>query len=184
MFEASQLFNNIGTGVITATAALVGIFLTNRENNRRLALQLNNEKNNKYTEVMREKLEELYIQFKKWSDATKYHHENYVYLLEGKIDTENFLGLWRTKQEIDFVRVEMLINLYFPNILPAFKDMMRSVNEAYEILEVLHNTPKDEEIFIGEFLSKYLPVKTEVLKKLKTVEDLIIKQSNLSNYYS
>ncbi len=55
------------TGFITASATLTGIFITNKANNERLALQLSYEQNAKQKELIRTKLEELYILFKQWS---------------------------------------------------------------------------------------------------------------------
>lgn len=165
MFEISQLFNNIGTGVITATAALAGIFLTNRENNKRLALQLNNE-NNKHREVMREKLEELYVQFRKWSLSVEYFYEDHISFLKGKIDLEALQNLaYKRENNFDFNRIEMLINLYFPDLLPIFDELKKSFRlDAYEC-------------FTNRTLNQLLSERAEFSQKVHILEDLIIKQS-------
>jgi hypothetical protein len=49
------------TDFITAIATLSGIFITNQANNERLSLQFRYEQNEKQKELIRSKLEELYI---------------------------------------------------------------------------------------------------------------------------
>jgi hypothetical protein len=109
------------TALFTAIATLSGVFLTNIANNQRLALQLNHERQTKQKELMREKLEQLYILFKKWDLTVQNVYINYLRAMKGNITYDTLLKIEseRSDKSVDYNRLEMLIDLYFPNIKPA-----------------------------------------------------------------
>ena len=57
----SEAWIALVTAVLTSTLTLIGVWLTNSANNRRLKIQLDHERKIKEEELNRERIEELYI---------------------------------------------------------------------------------------------------------------------------
>lgn len=125
------------TGFITAVATLTGIFFTNQANNERLRIQLNYEQKEKQKELIRSKLEELYILFKQWHTNITSVYLTHASVMAGKLDYKSALEMEKDRQEkslVDFNRLEMLIDLYFPKLKPDYVKVIEVRGIASEIM--------------------------------------------------
>lgn len=125
------------TGFITAVATLTGVCVTNQANNERLRIQLKHEQNEKQKELIRSKLEELYILFKQWNTNITTNYLIQTSVMAGKLDYKSALEMNKDKGEkslVDFSRLEMLIDLYFPKLKPDYVKVIEVRGIANKIM--------------------------------------------------
>jgi hypothetical protein len=122
---------------LAAIATLSGVFITNQANNKRLSLQLKHEQNEKHKELIRNKLEELYILFKQWDANISTVYLNRTSVMAGDLDYKSALEIDKNRGEkstVDFSRLEMLIDLYFPRLKPDYVKVIEVRGIANKIM--------------------------------------------------
>ncbi|MEA5550620.1 hypothetical protein VB713_06440 [Anabaena cylindrica UHCC 0172] len=162
------------TALVSSGMTLMGIFLTNKANNERLTLQLENEKKIKQQKLMREKLEEIYLLSKKWAANIDIFYLNNTRAMDGQIDFKTLLEIEiNNKNNLDFSRLEMLINLYFPVVKPAYDDVIKARGKANEIMMNFRNQclqgNTDGKNLVAPFLAAQNKFSQETEKMLKVI---------------
>jgi hypothetical protein len=155
------VYATILTAFITAFATLSDVFLSNRSQKERFELQINNEKILKNNELLREKLEELYLLFKGWSTHVEIVYINHTRGMAGDLDYKAVVDLeiQRGKEITDnFGRITMLIDLYFPNLRDEYNIVDQARSSANEIMQEYRNNcfdgKYDGKRFVQVFLSR------------------------------
>ncbi len=126
------------TAVLTSSVTLLGVWFTNRANIQRIQLQLDNEKENRYEELFREQLEELYIQSNRYLSSLWGHYLPYAKVMNGELTFNQALDMTierASKKDYDPNRVTMLINMYFPQIKPEFEKIIDIRNKLNRIID-------------------------------------------------
>lgn len=121
------LLQSLGAGV-----ALLAVYLTNKNQLRRLEIQLGSDKTEKSSQLRREKVETLYLDASKWIKYVYFVFLETASAMDGKRELKDIdsAHLDREKKQIEFDpdRIRMIVHLYFPEAL-----------QAYEALEVSRN---------------------------------------------
>ena len=133
----TEMMIAVGTAVLTASVTLVAVHLAYRGNLRQMALQLSHAETEKNAEVRREKLEELYIVAAKYSKMLASHFFPYLDVMMGKYDYNAALDMTIESgkdQQYDFDRLEMIVDLYFPELQAPLKELFEMRDSANEIM--------------------------------------------------
>jgi hypothetical protein len=78
----------VGTAILTATVTLLATYFNNRANTQRLVRQLDHEKASKRQQIVRERLEELYVSSAKWFIGVDGYFLNYRGVMNGALTAE------------------------------------------------------------------------------------------------
>jgi hypothetical protein len=168
------------TGFITAIATLSGVFITNRANNERLSLQFRHEQNEKHKELIRDKLEELYILFKQWNTNISIVYLNQTHVMAGNLDYKNALEMDKDRGEkgaVDFSRLEMLIDLYFPRLKPDYVKVIEARGMANKIMLSHQNQCLSGDMDGKKFLNPFLKAQDEFDKETDKFIKLVAEQA-------
>jgi hypothetical protein len=170
------------TALFTAVATLAGVFITNKANNQRLVLQLDHDREIKQKQLMREKLEELYLLFKEWHLNIEMIYINYTSSMKGDIDYKTLLDIEverGNKNTLDFNRIEMLIDLYFPNIKPTYAMVIAARTKANYFMLVYGNQCQEGNTDGKKFVDPFLKAQDKFSQEAERVIKLIAEQANL-----
>jgi hypothetical protein len=170
------------TGFITAVATLVGIFITNQANNERLRLQLKYEQNEKQKELIRSKLEELYVLFKKWSMNISTVYLTQTGVMAGKLDYKSALEIQKDggdKSKVDFDRLGMLIDLYFPRLKSDYGKVIEVRDVANKIMVAYQNQCLSGDKDGKKFMNSFLKAQDNFDKETEKFIQLIAEQADL-----
>jgi hypothetical protein len=131
------LYLTVFVGLFTATATLSGVWITNQANNKRLDLQLKHELQEKDREIIRGKLEELYILFKQSTTFIASAYLSRTEVMAGETNLKSALDIESKETGIglcDFNRLEMLIDLYFHNLKPDYARVIQAREVTNKIM--------------------------------------------------
>jgi len=111
----------IGTFLTTlagAAGALLGVWLTNKNAEKRQVLQLGYEARNIQRQLVRERGEELYEQATYWTRAIQNMHHNTFRVMHGQLTWEqadelNVSEMKNLEGKYSFTRLKMIIDIYF-----------------------------------------------------------------------
>jgi hypothetical protein len=168
------------TGFITAIVTLTGVFITNQANNERLRLQLKHEQNEKQKELTRSKLEELYILFKQWNSSISTSYLTRTSVMAGELDYKSALEMDKDRGEkstVDFSRLEMLIDLYFPSLKPGYMKVDEARGIASKIMLAHQNQCLLGDVDGKKFLAPFLNAQDNFDKETDKFIRLIAEQA-------
>lgn len=169
------------TATTTAVATLTGVFLTNKANTARLILQQENERVIKQNELMRDKLEELYLLSKKWITYMEITYLNYTRAMDGQFDEKTLLDIEikrGNENTDDFSRIEMLIDLYFSNIKLAYDDAMKAREKASKFMLLYEGQCLEKNTDKKKFVEPFLKAQEEFSQESKRMIKVIAEQAN------
>ncbi len=124
----------------------------------------------KEIELKREKAEELYILLEKWANSF-FNRSNYLTLvMKNNISYNEYLDyIVENSNKVDYIRIEMLLKIYFKKMLPSFELIIKQRDEINDIID-LHKKEYQNGCFNGE---RYIePLMRETLITTKLVEKL------------
>ncbi|MDG2668501.1 hypothetical protein P7M43_18225 [Vibrio parahaemolyticus] len=113
-FKASDLMP-----IVTAVAALLGVYITNLAQERRAKMEFRNKVMLQERELKREKLEEMHTLFQKWELDVSGLYLIYIPVYQGKYSAEEAMELSqknRLQEKGDQQRFQTLMQLYFPDL--------------------------------------------------------------------
>ncbi|WDE01009.1 hypothetical protein [Thalassomonas actiniarum] len=123
--------------LLTATLTFLGVYLTNRGNNKRLKEQLDHEKNLNAQKIRIEKLEELYLLAEGWVTSLASYYLPYTSVMQGKISYDEALTVAiedGKNNAVDFKKLQMLVDLHFPEIQENFTQLLECRQEVNDIM--------------------------------------------------
>lgn len=130
------------TVVTTLSSVLVGSgftllvsFLTNRSTEKRHQSQLQHDANQRKQELLRTRGEELYMVTSAWLKLMAVHHLRMVPVMLGNITYDQALDmeLAESKPLLDFERIEMLVDTYFPSVRDSYDAVLVEREKTNEI---------------------------------------------------
>jgi hypothetical protein len=132
--------------------------------------------------VEQSRLEELFILFKKWTLNIELIYINHARAMKGDIDYQAMLDMvieQCNKNSFDFTRIEMLIDLYFPNIKPAYERLIETRTKANRFMLEYGNQYVEGNTDGRRFLAPFLDAQNEFSQEAERVIKLIAEQANL-----
>lgn len=167
------------TALITAAVTLLGVLFTNLGNTARIRLQLEHERSLKKEELYRERLEELYVLFETWSTSLFIYYLPYISVMEGKISYNDALDQTikqGSESSADFHRLQMLVDIYFPEVKPEFNALLEYRSKTNDILSKHKLEYKNGNIDGHKFLKPFLASQNEIDAQAQEVKEKIIEQ--------
>ena len=124
----------------------------------------------KEIELKREKAEEVYILLEKWANSF-FNRSNYLTLVMKKnISYNEYLDyIVENPTKVDFIRIEMLLKIYFKDMLPSYELILKQRGEINDIID-LHKKEYQNGCFDGDIYIE--PLMRETLITTKLVEKL------------
>jgi hypothetical protein len=129
MFQLNPSLIPILASIITGAAAFLGVLLTNKFHFKRIKLEHDIEAERKRQDLYRDRGEELYVSVEKWLSGIQTNYLSVLRVMQGKLTYDGHTELTiksAEKQTHDFTRLEMLIDVYFPET----KSLYMKVHEA------------------------------------------------------
>jgi hypothetical protein len=128
------------------------------------------------------RLEELFILFKKWALNIDLIYINHARAMKGDIDYQAMLDMEIErcdKNAFDFNRLEMLINLYIPDIKPAYERVLEAKAKANQFMLEYGNQCVAGNTDGRKFLSAFIDAQNKFSHEAERVIKLIAEQANL-----
>jgi len=152
------------TALLTSSLTLMGIRYTNKSHNERLNIQLTHERKLKQDELLRDRLEELYVESRKYMNHMITHFLPYLKVMQGELTYNEALDLNIAKGNITHNpdRVHLIMDMYFPELRESFRivekrlDIVNDINDGYK-----HQYKQGD--YSGH---KWLPLFQKALKEL------------------
>ena len=180
----STAYTAFFTAVITATVTLLGVYLTNRGNTQRLKLQLELEIEIKEKEIMRARLEELYILMEHWASSLINIYLPYISAMNGKLPLTKVLEMnleYMEKSKSDFKRLQMIMDLYFPDVKPAFNKLLEERDKANKIVSAFEHSCDDRNTENINYLPTFMEAYKSVGREAAIVKEHIVGQAKRYN---
>lgn len=182
---ANQILGSIdavGAALLGGLIALLGVYLTNRHNATVVRAQQLNDRARETSNLLRERGEELYVHTHKWlGNLTAFYFRRNA-VMRGQISMADLtdMELEDLKDAHDITRLEMLIDVYFKQIRPAYDEVVAArdyVNKIWAAFELRHRTGDiDSDPYIQSFLKAHSSVahkgddlKTKIVEAIRSV---------------
>ncbi|WP_461534566.1 hypothetical protein [Spongorhabdus nitratireducens] len=146
----------IVTALLTSMLTFFGVAYTNHSNNKRLKIQLEHERKLKQDDIIRERLEELYVESKKYMSATVMYFFPYLKVMEGELTFNQALDTTlEKKREHNHERVFLIMDMYFPELRQTFTEVEAQRDVAHDILHRYKVRYKTGQIDGAEFIPDF-----------------------------
>jgi len=165
------------TGAIIGSGlTLVGVWLTNRSSIERLHVQLAHERHAKREELYRARLEELYVESRKYFDAIVSHYLPYRKVMRGELtfsQAQEVIITTFSKKDYEPHRVTMLIDIYFPELKSPFQELIEIRDRLGAMIDGYKARYKTGDTDGSKWLEKFQPSFEELEKQATKVEELV-----------
>ncbi|WP_417448456.1 hypothetical protein [Idiomarina abyssalis] len=123
------------TALLTSLITLLGVSLTNKSSNERLKIQLAHEMAIRKDEMYRARLEELYVESKKYIKAIITHFIPYRSVMAGDITYNDALDISLNKNyNHNADRICLIIDMYFPELQERYLSIKKQLDVTSDIL--------------------------------------------------
>jgi hypothetical protein len=144
--------------LIGPASVLFTLYLTNRFNVAQFMRQRNQDTQVRHEAILRERTEELYVLLQEYRNLLGRTNISYLHVMEGKLDYNQALELviQQNKDDIQFHRIQMLIDIYFPQHATAFAKLLDCRDEINDILAAHKRAYKSGESgkpFVNPFIA-------------------------------
>lgn len=174
----SQALVALITAILTSGLTLLGVWITNRASNQRLKIQLEHERKLKNEELLRLRLEELYVVANKYLSTLVTHYFPFQMVMNGEITFNQALDLVIEKgssKDYEPHRVTMLIDLYFPEIKPEFQKIIDVREKLNGIVDGYKNQYKTGNPDGSKWIIAFRPLLEEIAQRADAFDQHITK---------
>jgi hypothetical protein len=136
MNENFPLYIPILSSALTGAVALLGVLLSNGSTYRRLKLENQISEHRNRLEIKRARGEELYGLIHNWINIIGSRYLSLMRVMKEEYSYNDHLGLELKRHEkikFDFGRIEMLIDVYFPEVRKFYDDAVESRTKINKI---------------------------------------------------
>ena len=167
------------TALITGSVALIGVYLTNYNNTKRLKLELEYNQTEKNRSNMIDKIEELYNLSDKWLKNIFMNYNNLILVLEGKLHYNEYLDLIinRKGDDLNFSRLEMLLHMYFNNLIPFYKEVANLRDIGNDISHKYKLEYENGNFDSREFIQPFLKIQKDIINSGEVFKQEIIRKA-------
>jgi hypothetical protein len=159
----SEAWVALFTAILTSILTLLGVQSTNKSNNERLRMQLEHERLLKREELIRERLEEIYVEAKCYMNAVVTHFLPYRKVMKGELTYNEALDLTINRNySHNPERVHLIMDMYYPELKSTFSEVESELSRINQILNGYNQQYKQGDDS-GE---KWLPLFQENLESL------------------
>jgi hypothetical protein len=166
--------------ILGALIALISVYLTNRSTTQRLRLQFELEREARNKDFIRDKLEELYLLHEAWLNALATSYLPFLSVMKGEMTYDDALDLFIKNNKsptVDFKRLQMLVDLYFPEIKVAF-DQLSAARDGANAIKSAHKREYKAGHLDGlPFALPFIEAQQLLQKQALVVRAQIIEQS-------
>jgi hypothetical protein len=135
----------------------------------------------KEIELKREKAEELYLLLTEWSKVLFLQKQHLVYVMKKEISYREYqdyiIKNFGDNTKFDFKRIDMLINIYFKNLLPFYNKVLEKRDLVNKIQFKFENNcikgTCDYKINIKEYMDKTYTIVEEINVLKNEITNLI-----------
>lgn len=162
---------------VTFIASIIVLIFTNRGHDKRQKLQHYHENAISKARFYREKIEDTYLSFSKWERNFVAMYVGLLVYVKGEVSEKDAFDLIKMNQtnQIEFGnnrdKVEMLITLYFPCLIPQFENVM------IEREKVAQYFPQRNESLIGDYAG-YCAAQISFEEKSKEFKEALKSELN------
>lgn len=159
--------------LVGASLGLVGVFIANRSSLSRLKLQLEKEQQRNHSQLKREKLEELYILLSHWISMFFSNYFKLTLVMKNEIDYNQYLDEIISDgadKKVDFQRIEMILNIYGRELLPAYHKVLGWREKVNDIAAAHKMDYKNGKVNGERYITPYTTVHTELEKSVETLK--------------
>lgn len=151
------------TAILTSSLTLIGVRYTNKANNERLRIQLAHEHKLKRDELLRSRLEEIYVESRRYMNSLVTHFLPYRRVMEGELTYNQALDLTLERSYVHSPeRVSLIMDMYFPELRESFIKVESCLEKTNQIKHSYKLQYKQGDTS-GE---KWLPIFQEALIQL------------------
>ena len=169
----SEGWTVIGT-LLGSLLTIIGVILTNKSSNERLKIQLEHEKNIRRKELRRERAEELYVESKKYFTALQTHYVLCERVMDGKLTISQMQDLViQNKLDYEHHRLNMIVDMYFPNLQESFKDIMEKRDALSKIFSAYKEEYKNNKDHGTGLLPTFNPLIGKLISAVTDFEKLV-----------
>jgi hypothetical protein len=111
------------TALISAFSALLGVYISNKAQEKRLEIQYKNEAKVRSIELKKKKLEEMFILFQKWEMDVTCLYLRFIPVFKGEAQAaaaQNAASENSLQEKGDHQKFQAILSLYFPELKEAF----------------------------------------------------------------
>jgi hypothetical protein len=131
----SEAWVALVTAILTSILTLLGVRSTNKSNNERVRIQLEHERLLKREELIRERLEEIYVKAKRYMNALVTHFLPYRKVMKGELTYDQALDLTINRNySHNPERVHLIMDMYYPELKPTFSEVESTLSRINQIL--------------------------------------------------
>ena len=155
----------IATAIISASSALLGVYVSNKSQEKRLKIQFENDAKIRSIELKKSKLEEMFILFQKWEMDISCLYIRFIPVYKGEysaIEAREHSAENSLQEKGDHQRFQAILNLYFPehknnfnNVMIKRSDVLKFCKGGIEVtnqnLALFYQAQKDFEAENSEF---------------------------------
>lgn len=166
------------TAILAFCCTLISVWVTNRSNDKRLHIQFEHERKVKKEEMLRTRLEELYVESNKYLNALGCYYLPYQTAMRGEITFNQALDITissGSKRDYEPHRVTMLIGMYFPEVKSEFNEIMNIRSELNMIVNGYKEQYKRGDVDGSKWLERFQPLFEEFVKKVDRFEKIVTK---------
>ncbi|HHE0555876.1 TPA: hypothetical protein ACN361_002551 [Vibrio parahaemolyticus] len=125
--------------IVTAGAALLGVYITNLAQEKRSKIEFENTTKLKERELKRSKLEEMHTLFQKWELDVSGLYIVFIPVFRGEYSAEDAMGMTtenRLQEKGDQQRFQTLMQLYFPELEQEFKFVFEERGKVLKFCDI------------------------------------------------
>ncbi|MCU1264129.1 MAG: hypothetical protein JWM21_447 [Acidobacteria bacterium] len=166
--------------VLGSLIALTSSYLTNRSNTRRLKLQFELDRETKEREFTRDKVEELYLLHEEWLNVSASSNLPFISVMKGEITYNDALDMFidgNKNRTVDFKRLQMLVDLYFPDVKASFDRLATARDEVNKIKSEHKRQYKRGNIDGTAYVMPFIEAQQTLEGEASHVKEQIIQQS-------
>jgi hypothetical protein len=159
MTDYITTLSNLSSAITGAAGALVGVWLTNRANDHRARTQSKSDLSREQRALVRERGEELYQHADRWQSNLRANSFTWLGVMQGRYSANDALDMeinQNRERKYDFGRIEMLVDVYFPDSRKALDAVMSGRDLRSKLLSNFKNAYKSGEAGDPDFAAGFI----------------------------
>ncbi len=175
------MWGSIATGILTIAGTLLGVLITRRGNERDLKIRLQHEEMQRNETLLRERAEEVCVLLDNWLNALSIHSLSLSMVMQGKLHYDEHYELAAKdpgSKEVDFSRMEMIIDFYLPRLRGSFEEVIEARSELNEVARQHKQEYEQGNVPGEEYVKPYIRAIEKVERRGRKLRSEIVAWHN------